>query len=374
MSRLDGYSLHLTAPPSHSVIGISYPTTSLSGASSLKRKRSNESMAVTLTVEETVPPPDTPLVLPIIFPSVDRDGDEFYVSAGSPAPTEIVDDVHENDEECMEKAKAAGVKVRDFAYEPLAKPRDLRAPEVWTNPRETLVMHDRYVRTSLRRADNYRLSGKLLHRLLAINWVTQEEAEANWRPEDWKAVQEYVTRPLGAYPFCIPSGCKKPTAAYRAYMRKDKYLPLPDDLPEEKILVPADEPGMDDGPPRVDPAFLRAAVATLERALSGGASRSSATPVAPPVATPPAHAVRTGSTHVDKRRRVSGPTLSPAASAAPQDTPPASPIRASGRTLSRSASFSASSSRASTPPVAHIPPRLARGRGLARTQTLDIIA
>ncbi|KAI0668178.1 hypothetical protein C8Q78DRAFT_1048930 [Trametes maxima] len=367
MARLDGYSLHLTAPPSHSIIGIGYPTTSLSGPSSLKRKRSNESMSVTLTVAKTVPPPDAPLVLPIIFPSVDRGGDEFYVSAASPAPTEIIDDVHENDEECMERAKAVGVKVRDFAYEPLAKPRDLRAPEVWTNPRETLVMHDRYVRTSLRCADNYRLSGKLLHRLLAINWVTQEEAEANWRPEDWKAVQEYVTRPLGAYPFCIPSGCKKPTAAYRAYMRNDKYLPLPDDLPEEKILVPADEPGMDDGPPRVDPAFLRAAVATLERAFSGGASRPSATPVA----TPPADIVRT---HVDKRRRVSGPTLSPAGSPAPQDTPPASPTRALGRTPSRSVSFSASSSRASTPPVAHIPPRLARGRGLARTQTLDIIA
>ncbi|KAI0824408.1 hypothetical protein BC628DRAFT_435163 [Trametes gibbosa] len=352
MSRLDGYSLQLAAPPHHPTIGISYPVSSLSRSNStrsnnasLKRKRSDDSMTVTITVAQTPATlsPNAPLVLPIIFPSIQRTSSDAHSAPLSPAATEIIEAVDKGSDVCMVKAKAAGVKVRDFAYEPLPKARDIRAPEVWNNPLEVLIMHDRYIRVGARRVDTFRLSGKLLHRLLAIGWVTQEEADSHWRDEDWKAVSDYVSRPLGAYPFTIPSGLKKPTAAYRAALRLDQHIPAEDDLPEDKIVVPADEPGMDDGPPRVDATFLRRAV----DALNGGAA--------------PYKPITSGNAdtpHVDKKQRLS----------TPEATPPTTPTRASVKTPSRNAS----TPRPATPPAR--PPRLTRGRGLARTETYGLIS
>ncbi|KAI0367062.1 hypothetical protein BV20DRAFT_970919 [Pilatotrama ljubarskyi] len=376
MARLDGYTLSIAAPPAHPTIDIGYSATSLSRSSSassapsnsLKRKRSDGSMTVTITASRATPVPEAPLVLPIIFPSVNRSTNDAYVSPPSPAPTEIIEDPYKCSEVCMEEAKAVGVKVRDFAHEPLPKGRDIRAPELWTTPLEALVMHDRYIRVAAHRAANFRPSGRVLHRLLALNWVTQEEAEFHWRDEDWKAVNEYANRPLGAYPFCIPAGVKKPTAAYRAALRRDKYVPFQDDIPEEKIFVPEDEPGMDDGPARVDPAFLREAVATLRRSLSCVSSglhfgAPSYSPPGPSDADP---------VHVDKKRRVSGESPSVEAAATPENSPPTTPSRCPGQSTPRSASSAASSSRSSTPPVQSTAPRLARG-GLARTETLSRI-
>ncbi|KAH9847771.1 hypothetical protein C2E23DRAFT_847400 [Lenzites betulinus] len=349
MSCLDGYSLQLSAPPHHPSIGIAYPVSSLSRSnsarsisSSLKRKRSDDSMAVTITVAQPPHPSsqEAPLVLPIIFPSVKRTGSDVYPAPLSPAATEIIEAVDEGSDVCMVKAKAAGVKVRDFAHEPLSKGRDIRAPEVWNTPLEALILHDRYIRVAARRMENYRLSGKLLHRLLAIGWVTQEEADAHWREEDWQAVSAYVSRPLGAYPFTIPSGLKKPTASYRAALRLDQHVAAPDDLPEDKIIVPADEPGMDDGPARVDAAFLRRAVIALN---GGGAA-----------ANPAATSSSVEAPHVDKKQRLNPPESTP------PTTPPRGPCRTP--TVSRSA----------TPPAR--PPRLTRARGLARTETLGSIA
>ncbi|KAI0354504.1 hypothetical protein OH77DRAFT_1426096 [Trametes cingulata] len=374
MARLDGYTLSITAPPAHPTIDIAYSATSLSRSSSassaptnsLKRKRSEGSMTVTITASRATPVPDAPLILPIIFPSVNRSTNDAYVSPASPAPTEIIEEPYKCSELCMEEAKAAGVKVRDFAHEPLPKGRDIRAPELWTTPLEALIMHDRYIRVAAHRAANFRPSGRDLHRLLALGWVTQEEAEFHWRGEDWKAVNEYAGRPLGAYPFCIPAGVKKPTAAYRAALRRDKYVPFPDDIPEEKIFVPEDKPGMDDGPPRVDPVFLREAVGTLRRTLSwaatgvdNGISALSDLTCVDPV-------------HIDKKRRLGGLSPSASAAATPENTPPSTPSCCPGQPTPRSASSAASSSRPSTPPAQSSAPRLARG-GLARTQTLDRI-
>ena len=123
-------------------------------------------MTVTITVSNTAPDPEAPLFLPIVFPSVNGNADGVYTSPAATAPTEIVDFDDRTGEEHMENAKAAGVKVRDFAYEPLPKERDVRAPEFWSTPQEALVLHDRYIRAAPHRAANYRLPGKLLHNLL----------------------------------------------------------------------------------------------------------------------------------------------------------------------------------------------------------------
>ncbi|KAI8977762.1 hypothetical protein BD414DRAFT_495565 [Trametes punicea] len=371
MARLDGYSLQLTAPPLQPTIGFTYSTRSLSRSASevcpatksLKRKRSGDLMSVTITVAKATPEPSAPLILPIVFPSIHPDADESFTIPGSPTPTEIIDDLSKTDEECMEEAKAAGVKVRDFAYEPLPQGRDIRAPELWTTPLETLILHDRYIRAAPHRAANFRLSGKLLHNLLAIKWVTQEEAEFHWCDEDWKALNEYMGRPLGPYPVCIPSGMKKPTAAYRAYLRQEKFVALPDDIPEEKIFVPPDEPDMDDGPSRVDPALLRAAAAAFMGML----------PDSIPAPTPANTPGRPDAIHVDKKRRTSGISTAADIALAPRSTLPPEPVLEAMRALSRSASFASDGpSRSPTPPASDTPPR--RGRGLVRTQTFDVIA
>ncbi|KAI0324217.1 hypothetical protein GY45DRAFT_1331755 [Cubamyces sp. BRFM 1775] len=378
MTRLDGYTLQLTAPPPQPIIGFTYSAGSLSrsgsatftSSKSLKRKRSDEAMTVSITVSNTAPNPEAPLILPIVFPSVNGNTEGSYASPASPAPTEIVDFDDRTGEEHMENAKAAGVKVRDFAYEPLPKERDVRAPEFWSTPREALVLHDRYIRAAPYRALNYRLSGKLLHNLLKIGWVTQEEAEFHWRDEDWKAMNEYMCRPLGPYPVCIPKGTKKPTAAYRARMRKEKFLVMPDDISEDKIYVPPDEPDMDDGPSCVEPSLFRAAADALSRALSYTTPATSTISPAPVQSNGDPDA-----SHANKKRRVSAGSD---AAITPQSTPPATPVPTEGRTLSRSASLSASvPSRPSTPPARNDPPALSRGRGrggLMRTQTFDVIA
>ncbi|KAI0773100.1 hypothetical protein BD413DRAFT_473288 [Trametes elegans] len=326
-------------------------------------------MTVTIAVTETAPSQDAPLVLPVFFPSVNHP-DEPYPVPGSPAPTEIVDDFPQSGEECMEKAKAAGVKVRDFAHEPLPKGRDIRAPEMWLDPVEALVLHDRYIRVSSRRAPNYRLSGKLLHNLRALNWVTQEEAEFHWRPEDWTAMQQYMDRPLGPYPFCIPKVLKKPTAAYRAYMRQERYAPLPDDRPEAEIYVPPDEPGMDDGPQRVDRALLRRASAALYGGSTDGPAPTPARPTT--VGTPNRSAPPPKGAHAAKKRRVSAPTPTASGAVTPQTTPSGTPAVGASQTLARDASHPTPPSRVSTPPAAN--GARPRGRGLARTQTYGRIS
>ncbi|KAI0631403.1 hypothetical protein C8Q77DRAFT_1074499 [Trametes polyzona] len=380
MSCLDGYTLHLATPPHHPTIGISYPVRSLSRSSSsnsvsLKRKRSEEAMSITLTVAQNPPTAsqDAPLVLPIIFPSVNRKGgDDAHPRPPSPAQTEIIEDVDEGSDICMEKAKALGVKVRDFAYEPLPAGRDRRAPEIWCDPLEALIMHDQYIRVAPRRAENLRPSGKHLYRLLALGWVTQEEAERHWRDEDWKAVKEYGDRPLGAYPFRIPAGSKKPTASYRAALRLDKHIPASDDLPEDQVYVPPDEPDMDDGPPRVDRTWLINTTHTLNLLDANPAFPA---PPSPSPAAPAVSAARTASNpdaaHVAKKRRAGSSTPIAGESATPACTPPGTP--APDQAASSSAARAATPPRSSTPRAP--PPRLTRRRaGLARTQTFNVIA
>ena len=370
MAHLDGYSLEYSAAPAHHALAISYSTGSLPRCSStassspLKRKRSDLAMTVT-EVSLAVPRPGLPLT-PIILPSIYTNPDDPYVAPPSPVPTEIFEDESDKTgEEFMEDAKATGVKVRDFAYEPVSRtPRDPRAPELWTRALENLIIHDRYIRRHPTEADSMRLPGKTLYRLLALGWVTREEAEHNWRAADWKAVEDYTSRPNGPYPVCIPKSHRRPTAAYRTVLRKECFLTLEDDVPEECIYVPPDEPGMDDGLRRPPPSVFGLPLAphptpVLDPPTPGPHQRG----LAPPQ--PAGHRDATGNdVHADKRRRVSAP-------ATPSATPPAGPSRTLSRTLSRSASSQfLGPSRPGTPVYEEPPPPVRPRNALRRTETM----
>ncbi|OJT04015.1 hypothetical protein TRAPUB_5344 [Trametes pubescens] len=343
-----------------SVLTIAY------SAQSLKRKRSDEEVLDPWASLE--PMPSAPLDLPIIFPSVKSNTDKPNASPPSPALTEIVDDVNEDGVVCMERAKASGVKVRDFAHEPLPKGPDPRAPEMWIEPGplETLIMHDRYIRASSEKAAQIRLSGKHLYRLRHLGWVTKREEDQYWHEEDRKAMAEYEGRPSGPYPYCFKKGAKKPTAAYRTALRLNllNYQPELEEDPSKVIdmsdLDNLDD--MDDGLSRVSPEDLSAAAEKLRKFEED-----------------PATAADNTTAHVDKKRRLSEPSPTASAAATPQGTPPAIPALALTPVPApapvRTSSRTASASRSSAPPAS--PRRLRPGRargGLGRTQTFGTIA
>ena len=367
----------------------------------LKRKRSKESMNTT-SVSQTVPEPiaKPPVLAPIILPDIRRSNpDEPYVDPPSPAATEIVEEpVELTNQDHVIAAKEAGVKVRDFAYQPTPKGRrDIRAPEHWARPLDKLVIHDRYIRLD---PSSERFShgtpGKLLWGLLSTGLVTKEEAEASWRPAvEWKAYNEYVNRPLGPYPICLPRSFKKPTIAYRKRLLEDAFesdLGSKDLRPEDEIFMSPDVPGMDDGPaklPEPERALRRAirapqlsyrnvygvpshpkALPTPAKSLYTPSQILSAGSTLPHPATPSSSTSTTGhntvvdAVHVDKRRRTSGPPAVP--NVGPSGTPPATP---------RSASYvtsPAGSSRGATPPAEEAPHH-PLGRSLTRTRTLSRI-
>ncbi|EMD31185.1 hypothetical protein CERSUDRAFT_120046 [Gelatoporia subvermispora B] len=162
----------------------------------------------------------------------------------SPAPTEIVCS-SPTPEDLVDESKGFGVKVRDFAYED----HDVApVPEVWRNPLHTLASHDRYIRASPPNARGFHLPGKFLRRLLHTGWVTEEEARRHWKDADWDRLAEYDRRHPTPHPFlCVPQ-CAKPTRDYRTALRLQLFGSSPDDVPEEDIYTPPDEPGMYSGP------------------------------------------------------------------------------------------------------------------------------
>ncbi|KAM5545712.1 hypothetical protein V8D89_000750 [Ganoderma adspersum] len=376
----------------------------------LKRKRSKDSMSTT-SVSQTVPEPiaKPPILSPIILPDIRRNPDEPYVDPPSPAATEIVEEpVELTNQDHVIAAKEAGIKVRDFAYRPTPKGRrDIRAPEHWSRPLDKLVIHDRYIRLNpSSERFGHGTPGKLLWGLLSTGLVTKEEAETSWRPAvEWKAYNEYVNRPLGPYPICVPRAFKKPTIAYRKRLLQDAFesdLGSKDLRPEDEIFMSPDMPGMDDGPahlPEPEHALRRLVRApqisyrnvygvpshpktlpkptkslyTPSQILSAESTLSRpATPTPSSSTSTAGHNATVDAVHVDKRRRTSGPPAVP--SVGPSGTPPATPPADPSR-MSHGASYAASaagSSRSATPP-AEDAPRLPLGRSLTRSRTLSRI-
>lgn len=250
-----GPSASSSYPPRISRTAETSSTIHHSSSSPLKRKRTDE-------YEDTVLNPellfrDEPLTIsPSLTLSMIEAAFEHDVvdasfpqpenaSPPSPVPTEIVEVYESTQEEHMASAIALGIKVRDFAYD--AAPSSRRAPEMWLNPVHTLTLHDMYIRSNGARAEVFKLPGKTLWRLLRIGWVTEEEAKRHWTEADWEAVKQYEAE--SAYPFIYPKRIKKPSKSYRAALRIQTYgEPRADDIPEEQIYVPEDEPDVDHGP------------------------------------------------------------------------------------------------------------------------------
>ncbi|TBU34357.1 hypothetical protein BD311DRAFT_793973 [Dichomitus squalens] len=148
-------------------------------------------------------------------------------------PTETVDNevpVEPTSEEYLAVTNRLGVKLRDFAYEPRPKGRDIRAPETWSQPLDTLVLHDRYIRLE---PSSARHGGKMLWSILSTGLVTREEAEIDWRPEAERKV-------YNAY-----------QAAYRKSLLEGSFHSpfwAAEVRPERVIYIPPDVKGMVDGP------------------------------------------------------------------------------------------------------------------------------
>ncbi|KAJ3486076.1 hypothetical protein NLI96_g4480 [Meripilus lineatus] len=342
------------------------PHTTTSPVNSLKRKHSEIS---TLNTFDDIP---ESIDMPLLSPSTTLAGPP------SPAPTEIID---VEPEDFIKTSIRHGVKSRDFGRELIHPP----VPEVWVRPVQALAQHDMYIRRP-QSGPYYSLSGKSLWRLLYLGWVTREEAKRHWQESDWKNLNEYEGRPSGPYPFVISPGRPKPTASYRAVMRIQLYGESePEDVPEEMIYTPPDEPGMWDGDKEVDAEDIAQQKrrgeleAVAESQEETGAETSTSTPSAPgPEATPSQPTSSSSESLPDTP--IIMPTSASSAEAIPQirRTPSITFTIPSSATVSRTPPLPRSSSCSDLVSVSpatsteESQPRQSR-RGLGRAQTLVLV-
>jgi len=177
----------------------------------------------------------------------------------SPAPTEIANDIshiEQSHEERMETLREAGIKVRDFAYEPM--PNSDRAPEVF-DPMPSLIIADWHMRNP----DKNRglLSSKSLFRLLKIGWLTLSDIRSFFNPYDYLALAYYNDKPDDQrYPFVVAHPKDMPTPSQRVRLRRQAGLPTyPEDFPDS-VFFGYDPTGYsdDEGEGKGGPPPLRA--------------------------------------------------------------------------------------------------------------------
>jgi len=152
----------------------------------------------------------------------------------SPAATEIAYDigpVEQSSEERMETLRAAGIKVRDFAYEPI--PKSSKAPEVF-DPVPCLIAADWHMRNPDK--NHGLLSPKALFRLIKMGWLTLTEIRRYFNPYDYVALAHYNDKPdEQRYPFV--AACQNesiPTPSQRVRLRRQAGLATyPEDLPDK---------------------------------------------------------------------------------------------------------------------------------------------
>ena len=90
----------------------------------------------------------------------------------------------------MESLLAAGIKVRDFAYEPM--PNASKAPEVF-DPVPCLIAADWHMRNTHK---NFGLlSPKGLFRLIKMGWLSLADVRMNLHPREYTALAKYNDRP-----------------------------------------------------------------------------------------------------------------------------------------------------------------------------------
>ncbi|KAI0795962.1 hypothetical protein C8Q75DRAFT_354399 [Abortiporus biennis] len=266
--------------------------------------------------------------------------DETYNSPPSPVPTEIIDN---EPEDYIRTAKQHGVKVRDFAYEARLKPY---VTEVWTNPISTLAKFDAAVRKPYTTSS---LSGRDLHRLMEIGWLTNEEANKYLTDIHWDRIQDYRSKRDGPYPYILCPHTARPTRAARKAARIALFgAPEPKDLADDLIEMPPDEPGMWDG------LFEGRMMFEVDEEDEEEA-------------------------HRDKRQKLDSKTFVPRLTRSKQkqrsrpsrESP--SPVASSSSTLERTSSVTNAFPPTSTPPPSQTDSRKTRS-GLQRSQTQTIVS
>ncbi|KAH8105127.1 hypothetical protein BXZ70DRAFT_1061748 [Cristinia sonorae] len=241
----------------------SNPTTTRTRTRTPRKRKADEMLAAEIMKPVTtvvtipsspsaIPPKRAALSLPTIaipqyrpqIASSPMDQESICDGPPSPTATEIID---VEGEDFVRTAQKHGVKVRDFALEPSSSIIKATPVKEFWNPLTSLIRHDIHIRRPLQLASIHRITGKDLFRLLESGWVTSEEAEKNWTPADFMAMQKYRDQSGGPYPYFIVSHHHKPTAAYRAQLRNKSYPALKFAIPDSKIFVPTDVPGLWNG-------------------------------------------------------------------------------------------------------------------------------
>ena len=156
----------------------------------------------------------------------------------SPAATEIAydisHDIEYSPEERIETLRAAGIKVRDFAYEPM--PSSSKAPEVF-DPVPCLIAADWHMRNPDK--NHGLLSPKALFRLIKMGWLTLSDVRRYFNPYDYVALAHYNDKPdEQRYPFVVASQNKTiPTPSQRVRLRRQAGLATyPDDYPDKEFF------------------------------------------------------------------------------------------------------------------------------------------
>ncbi|KAF8488813.1 hypothetical protein F5888DRAFT_1910668 [Russula emetica] len=142
----------------------------------------------------------------------------------SPAPTEIAYDVsyiEQSPEERIDTLQAAGIKVCDFAYEPM--PNSSKAPEVF-DPVPCLIAADWHMRNPDK--NHGLLSPKALFRLIKMGWLTLTDVRNYFDPYAYVALAHYNDKPdEQRYPFVVVSQNESmPTPSQRVQLRRQAGL------------------------------------------------------------------------------------------------------------------------------------------------------
>ncbi|KAI6103828.1 hypothetical protein EDD16DRAFT_1640815 [Pisolithus croceorrhizus] len=110
-------------------------------------------------------------------------------AAPSPVPTEIIP-TDLTAEDIVEDIQRMGIKVRDFAYEPI--PQAQLAPELF-DP----IMAYNYYEDALANTDPQRppYNGRNLRRLIDLGWVSEAADRLRWQKKDIESLEAFDSRP-----------------------------------------------------------------------------------------------------------------------------------------------------------------------------------
>ena len=179
----------------------------------------------------------------------------------SPAATEIACDVshvEQPPDEHMETLRAAGIKVRDFAFEPM--PNSIKkAPEIF-DPVPPLIAADWHMRNP--RKNKGLLSPKALFRLIKMKWLSLEDVELYFNAYAYVALAHYNDKPDDQrYPFvAISRNESMPTPSQRVRLRRQAGLPSYPEDRQDKVFFGYNPTGYsdDEGEGEGDPPAPRA--------------------------------------------------------------------------------------------------------------------